>query len=156
MALVLHHNCLNEQLSPARELGRKRRRLSSVVKQHAPKNRPYIVSIHRRGTFIRPTDDTVRLPVRHPDYRGPLWSETLVGPNDIVLITEAPLGGGAGGSEGKQIGMALAMVALLVVANVAAPAIAGGLGFAGSETVIGITKGILALGEALALAHPEE
>lgn len=145
MTLVYRHNCLSEPLAPPLALDRRRRRLSGVVARHAPKDRPFIVSVHRRGEVLKPQDHTVRLPARHPDYDGPLWREILVGPNDVVLITELPMGGGAGGqSSGKQIGTALAMIALVIVASVVAGPIAGTFFAAGTYALTAATAAVQA------------
>src|SRR5689334_13659266 len=111
MTLILHRNVLGEPVRPA-VTDRRRRRLSSVVGRHADRARPHIVSVHRLGQAIAPCDDTVVLAKER--------RSVLVGAQDVVVITYLPLGGAAGGaggqSKGKEIGMAVAAIALLVVA----------------------------------------
>lgn len=119
MTLILRQNVVCQPTAAPVQLDRRRRRLSSIAKRHAPKGRPYIVSLHRKGDLLKPEDHTVRL--------RKTWSHTLVGPNDIVVITQLPLGGGGGG-DAKQIGAAVAMIALVLVAAVVAGPIAGTLG----------------------------
>ena len=86
-----------------------------------------------------PTNETVRT--------RKAWKNTLVGPEDVVVVTYLPRGGGGqGGNAGKSIIGALAMIALSVVA----PMIVGALGPAfaagGSLTLLGkiATAGLIA------------
>jgi len=121
-ATVLRLNVVGREIAPAVALDRRRRRLTSLVRQHADPRRSFVVSVHQRGEVLRPEDHTIRL---RKD-----WSRTLVEPGHVVVITYLPLGGGGAGggqSSGKQIGMAVAMIALVAAAAWAAPMIAGGL-----------------------------
>lgn len=114
MTFVLFRNVLGEEIAPARVLpGNRRRRLSSIVAQHADRSRPHLVSRHRvPETQLAPTADNVvlRAERRH----------ILVGPGNTIVITYLPAGGaargGGGGSSGKQIGMAVAAIALMIAA----------------------------------------
>lgn len=120
-ATVLRLNVVGREIAPAVALDRRRRRLTSLVRQHADPRRSFVVSVHQRGEVLRPEDHTIRL---RKD-----WSRTLVEPGHVVVITYLPLGGGGAGggqSSGKQIGMAVAMIALVAAAAWAAPLIAGG------------------------------
>ncbi|MGE0524380.1 MAG: hypothetical protein AB7O60_15270 [Variibacter sp.] len=137
MTLVLRQNVVCQPTAAPVTLDRRRRRLSAIAKRHAPKDRPYIVSLHRRGDLLKPEDHTVRL--------RKTWAKTLVGPNDIVVITQLPLGGGAGGSTAKQIGGAVAMIALVL----AAPYLVGGLAAAGVPGLIGAGGALTAVGQAV-------
>jgi hypothetical protein len=122
VTLVLVNDIQNRPLRKPVRLDRRRRRLSAVVKRHAPKNRAYLVSVHQPGDILRPEDHTVRL--------RKTWAHTLVGPNDVVVITRLPfrrLEGGGGGGESKQI---VGLVAMIAVA-LAAPWLVGGLAAAG-------------------------
>jgi hypothetical protein len=110
-ATVLLQNVVGDVLGKPRALNRRRQLLSSILARHAPKGRPYIVSLHRRGETLRPEDHTVRL--------RKVWAKTLVGPNDVVLVTQLPLGGGSNGQT-KAIGGAVALLAL-ALAVAAAP-----------------------------------
>lgn len=128
MTLVLRHNVAGREVAPPLSLDRHRRRLSSVVARHADRTRPFIVSVHRRNGWLRPDDETVRL--------RKAWKNTLVGPNDAVVITYLPRGGsGQSGSSAKQIGGLVAMIALAV----AAPWLVGTLGIASLGTVGSLT-----------------
>ncbi|RAI44698.1 hypothetical protein CH341_07730 [Rhodoplanes roseus] len=100
-------------------LDRRRRSVAAIVARHADARRPFIVSRHPAGGAFAATDDTV---VCRAD-----WTRTRVGPDETVLITYLPLGGGssAGSNTGKQIGGAVAMLALLALAPYAAPALVG-------------------------------
>jgi hypothetical protein len=127
MSTVAFANVKGDSTRPLVQLDKRRRRLSTIVARHAPKNRPYIVSVHRvdNPATVRPTDDTVRLRAQ--------WKDTLVGQNQLVLLTVLPLGsssGGAGGSSAttKSVGMALAAVALAIAAPGIGTAVAGALG----------------------------
>ena len=139
MTLVLHQSDIGEQLREPTTLPRRRRRLSTVARDRIP-GRPCIVSIHRCGSPLMPTNETVR--------QRKAWKNTLVGPEDVVVVTYLPRGGGGGqgGNAGKSIIGALAMIALSVVA----PMIVGALGPAfaagGSLTLLGkiATAGLIA------------
>ncbi|MTW16099.1 hypothetical protein GJ689_07745 [Rhodoplanes serenus] len=97
-------------------LGRRRHTLAAVMARCADPRRPHMVSVHRPGEPVAPEDHTVVLRAA--------WATRLVRPDEIVLITYIPLGGGAGGQNtAKQIGSAVAMLALAV----AAPYVATGL-----------------------------
>ena len=115
MTIVVQQNVMGQARGTPVVLPSRRRRLSTIAKRHAPVGRPYIVSLHRRGDVaLVPTDQSVRLRAT--------WPKTLVGPQDVVLITICPLGGGGGssGSKGKSalgIGLTLASIALISLAG---------------------------------------
>ncbi|CAO4135270.1 hypothetical protein [Methylorubrum extorquens] len=126
MTLVVTANIAGQTRGePVRLPDRRRRRLFTIVARHKPPaGRRFIVSVHRKGeTFLRPTDGSVRLRAN--------WSRTLVGPDDVVLVTEVPLGRGI-----ASIGLAIASIALIAVAPYAAPALATGLGLGTSAAAI--------------------
>ncbi|MGE7419134.1 host specificity factor TipJ family phage tail protein, partial [Methylobacterium tarhaniae] len=127
---------------PAR-LPNRRRRLSAIVARHRPAGRQVIVSIHRRGAeAYRPTDRSVRLRAQ--------WRHTLVGPQDVVLITVVPLGRTA-----MSIGLAIASIALIAIAPYAAPAIAAaatGVAVASTTAVYAVQAGLVIGGLALGYA----
>jgi hypothetical protein len=138
MVAVVSQNVVGKDVKPPVELDRRRRRLSTLVANHAPKDRAFIVSVHRQGDSRRPDDNTVRLRAQ--------WKDTFVSRDDAVLITYLPLGGGSNagssGVGGKQVGMALAMVALAI----AAPGIGTGIaGVLGGGAILGqaISAGII-------------
>lgn len=121
MTLVLSQNVRGHEFAPPVTLDRRRRRLSTIVARHADKSRPFMVSVHRKSSGYAVSDASVRLRAT--------WRDTLIGPDDAVVITVLPLGGGAGGQKaGKQIGMAVGMLALAIVM----PYAVGALGIAGS------------------------
>lgn len=141
MAVVIHASDVGEQLREPRTLPRRRVRLSAVIKQEERiKGRPFIVSVHRKGNPLAPADTTVRTRAQ--------WKTTSVGPNDVVVITYLPLGGGGGrgGGGGKQIGMALAMLVLSVVAPMIVGALGPAFAVGGSLTMLGkvVTMGLIA------------
>lgn len=124
---------------------RSRRRLSALVKRHANRSRPFIVSVHRRKHVLSVTDMSVRMRKE--------WPSTLIGPHDTVIITYLPRGGGgaAGGANGRQkgasIGLLVATIALAAVGQFwAIPALVG----AGFSTAVAGT--IWAAGSAALLA----
>lgn len=140
MTLIVTANIAGQTRGePVRLPDRRRRRLSTVVARHKPPpGRRFIVSVHRKGeTFLRPTDGSVRLRAN--------WSRTLVGADDVVLVTEVPLGRGI-----ASIGLAIASIALIAVAPYAAPALAGALG--GAVSVGAVQAGLVIGGVALGYA----
>ncbi|MCG5246952.1 host specificity factor TipJ family phage tail protein [Methylorubrum extorquens] len=131
MTLIVTANIAGQTRGePVRLPDRRRRRLSTIVAHHKPPaGRRFIVSVHRKGeTFLRPTDQNRRLRAS--------WSRTLVGPDDVVLLTVVPGRGGVG-----SIGLAIASIALIAIAPYAAPALAGSLAFGAG---VGATTGTLA------------
>lgn len=140
MTLIVTANIAGQTRGePVRLPNRRRRRLSTIVARHQPPaGRRFIVSVHRKGeTFLRPTDGNTRLRAK--------WSRTLVGPDDVVLVTEVPLGRGV-----ASIGLAIASIALIAVAPYAAPALAGALG--GAVSVGAVQAGLVIGGVALGYA----
>lgn len=113
----------------------KRKRLSAIVKQHADRSRPFIVSVCKRGHPIAVAEPTVRL---RKD-----WARTQVGKHDTVIIVYLPLGGGAGGGRGgggkanaAAIGLVVAAVALVAVGQFwGIAALNGALGLGATSTV---------------------
>lgn len=146
MSLVLHRSDVGEDLREPLSLAPRRRRLWTILKQearHRPKGRPYIVSVHRKGTILQPCDETRRLRKN--------WKTSLVGPHDTVVITYLPLGGAMAkqaGGGGKAIGAAVAMIAIAV----AAPYLVGALGAAsaGLGSVLGTTGALTLTGKIVA------
>ncbi|TFZ59313.1 methyl-accepting chemotaxis protein [Methylorubrum sp. Q1] len=140
MTLVAFSNVAGQaRCEPIRLTGR-RRRLSTIVARHRPVGRRILVSVHRNAigeASLVPSDATVRLRA--------MWSRTLVGPRDVVVITILPLGGGGssggGGKSALGIGLAIASIALIAIAPYAAPALAGAAVFGAG---VGATTGTLA------------
>lgn len=136
MTLVVTANIAGQARGePVRLPDRRRRRLSTILARHKPApGRRFIVSVHRKGeTFLRPTDGSVRLRAN--------WRRTLVGPDDVVLVTVTPGRGGI-----ASIGLAIASIALIAVAPYAAPALAGALGGAGIAVSAGVVQAGLVIG----------
>ncbi len=87
------------------------------------------------------TDETVRLRKN--------WRKTLVGPEDTIVITYLPLGGGmrgGGGGGGKSILGAVAMIALSVFAPMVVGALGPAFAVGGQLTLVGkiVTAGLVA------------
>ncbi|MGV2981193.1 hypothetical protein ACERNI_13440 [Camelimonas sp. ID_303_24] len=102
------------------------RRLSTIAKRYANDCRPFMVSVIRAGDPVAVSDATVR-PRKE-------WANTLVGKADTVLITYLPRGSGAQGKQaGKQIGMAVAAIALAI----ALPGIGAAVGLTGPVAALG-------------------
>ena len=140
MTLIVTANIAGQTRGePVRLPDRRRRRLSTVVARHKPApGRRFIVSVHRKGeTFLRPNDKAMRLRAD--------WRRTLVGPDDVVLLTVVPGRGGI-----ASIGLAIASIALIAVAPYAAPALAGALG--GAVSVGAVQAGLVIGGVALGYA----
>ncbi|BAQ44408.1 host specificity factor TipJ family phage tail protein [Methylobacterium aquaticum] len=143
MTLVVTANVVGQVRGEPVRLPNRRRRLSTIVARHRPAGRQFIVSVHRKGAeAFKPTDRSVRLRAT--------WKSTLVGPEDVVLITVVPLG-----KSFLSIGLAIASIALIAIAPYAAPAIAAGLtgvatASAGATFAVqaGLVIGGLALGYA--------
>ncbi|ACK82447.1 host specificity factor TipJ family phage tail protein [Methylorubrum extorquens] len=140
MTLIVTANIAGQTRGePVRLPDRRRRRLSTIVARHKPPpGRRFIVSVHRKGeTFLRPTDGTKRLRAD--------WRRTLVGPDDVVLVTIVPGRGGI-----ASIGLAIASIALIAVAPYAAPVLASALGAGVSVGAVqaGLVIGGVALGYA--------
>ena len=107
-----------------------RRRLSSVVRAHADRSRPHIVSLHRKKHVLAVTDFSVRL--------RKSWRNTTVGPHDTVIIVYLPQGGGGGAAGGRGGGKATGAAIGLVVASIALMAL-------GQFWAIGALNGALGL-----------
>jgi hypothetical protein len=152
MTIVIFRDVLGEEVAPARFLpGNRRRRLSSIVARHADRSRLHLVSRHRvPETQLALSDESVVL-LRERRH-------VLCGPKDYVVITYVPMGGGAGrggGGSGKQIGMAVASIALMIAAPYAisflGPAFAATAGVTSSLTLLGkvVSTGLVIGGVAL-------
>ncbi|CAL8981537.1 hypothetical protein RHODGE_RHODGE_02838 [Rhodoplanes serenus] len=119
-ATVIARTVMGTPVGEPIRLSRRRRTLAAVMARCADPRRPHMVSVHRPGEPVAPEDHTVVLRAA--------WATTLVRPDEIVLITYIPLGGGGAGgqSTAKQIGSAVAMLALAAIAPYAAPALLAG------------------------------
>ncbi len=131
MTLIAQRTVTGAEVRPTLRTDRRRRRLSSVIARYADRSRPHIVSVHRLGEALAPSDITVVLREE--------WKDRLVGPEDVIVIVYLPLGG-AGGS-GSSIALAVGAIALAVVA----PYLVGALGAAGIPGLVG-AGGALTLG----------
>lgn len=129
-------------LPPARS----RRRLSAIMKQHSQmRTRPTLSFVVRRKEMQTPLEQNHRL--------RRLWSSTLVGKHDTVIVMYPPRGGGGGKGgqsqkgKGASIGLLVATVALAAIGQFwAIGAIAGALG-----TTTAIAGSIWAVGSAALL-----
>lgn len=152
MTLILYRDGFTNEVKRSEVLpGNRRRRLSAVVARRLDPSRAQVTSRHRIPEHqLAVTDETVvlRSERRH----------CLVGPKDIVVITTYTMGGGAGGGgggSGKQIGMAVASIALMIVAPYAVsflgPAFAATAGVTSSLTLLGkvVSTGLIIGGVAL-------
>lgn len=119
MGTVLFQNVRGTPMGEPRLIKGNLRRLSSIVKRFTDETRPFIVSVVRRNDGVELNDATVRLRRE--------WAKTIVGKADVVLVTYLPRGKtvGGGGKMGKQIGMAVAAIALAVAMPYAVGAIGG-------------------------------
>ncbi|MFD0938991.1 host specificity factor TipJ family phage tail protein [Methylobacterium trifolii] len=143
MTQVVTVNVVGQPRGEAVRLPNRRRRLSTIVARHRPSaDRRFIVSVHRRddeaGSY-RPCNRTARLRAT--------WSKTLVGPNDVVLITVVPRGRGV-----ASIGLAIAAIALIAIAPYAAPGIAGLAGITSAGGIAAVQAGLVIGGLALSYA----
>lgn len=141
MTLVAQRTITGAQVRPNVTLDRRRRRLSTIVRRQADLSRHFIVSVHRRGQPVAPTDLDVVLRKE--------WKDKLVGPQDIVLITYLPQGGAG---KGGSILMAVAAIALSIIVPFAVGALGGPFATAtGSLTMLGkvVSTGIIMGGMAL-------
>lgn len=144
MTLIVQRKVTGEAVRAPISTDRRRRRLSGVVRCHADRTRPHMVSVHRLGeTVLAPTTDTVVLCREQKNL--------LVGPQDVVVITYLPQGGGGGAGGGSSIVMAVAAIALMVVAPYIAGPLAGAMGGAMglSTAAVGVLGKVLATGSPL-------
>ncbi|MFH6783610.1 MULTISPECIES: host specificity factor TipJ family phage tail protein [Methylobacterium] len=145
MTLVVTANVVGQVRGEPVRLPNRRRRLSTIVARHRPAaGRQFIVSVHRRGAeAVKPTDRSVRLRAQ--------WKSTLVGADDVVLITVVPLG-----KSFLSIGLAIASIALIAIAPYAAPAIApavaGALAISTTTATFAVQAGLVIGGIALGYA----
>ncbi|AZO77467.1 MULTISPECIES: host specificity factor TipJ family phage tail protein [unclassified Bosea (in: a-proteobacteria)] len=150
MTAILFQRCDGQKAGDGIITPRGRRRLSTLVRRHADRSRPHIVSLHRKGQPLAVTDFSVRLRKQ--------WRHTTVGPQDTVVIVYLPQGGGGGGQTGRGGGKQMGAAIGLVVATIALAAVGqfwaigalnGALGLAASSAVGGT---IWAAGSAALLA----
>lgn len=152
MTLLLYRDGFTNEVKRSEVLpGNRRRRLSAIVARRLDPSRAQVTSRHRIPEHqLAVTDETVvlRSERRH----------CLVGPKDIVVITTFTMGGGGaggGGGSGKQIGMAVASIALMIAAPYAisflGPAFAATAGVTSSLTLLGraLSTGLIIGGVAL-------
>lgn len=136
MTQVLFRRCDGLEAGAPVVLPKGRPLLSAVVKKHADRSRPHIVSVCRRKHPLAVTDMSVRL------RRD--WSRTRLSKHDTVIIVYLPQGGGAaggGGGRGKgmSIGLIVGAIALAAVGQFwGVAALNGALGL-GATSAIGST-----------------
>lgn len=114
MTKIIFQRCDGELAGSPIDMPRGRRRLSTLVRRHADRSRPHIVSVHRKAHPLAVTDFSVRL---RKD-----WRNTTIGPHDTVIIVYLPRGGG-GGASGRSSGKATGAAIGLVVATIALAAV---------------------------------
>lgn len=137
MTQVLFRRCDGLEAGAPVVLPKGRPLLSAVVKRHADRSRPHIVSVCRRKHPLAVTDMSVRL------RRD--WSRTRLGRHDTVIIVYLPQGGGAaggrggGGSKALSIGLVVGAIALAAVGQFwGIAALNGALGL-GATSAVGST-----------------
>lgn len=146
MTQLLFQRCDGKPAGKPIALPRARRRLSTIVRSHADRTRPHVVSVHRKNHPLAVTDASVRL------RRN--WRNTTIGPLDTVIIVYLPQGGGGssaaggGGGAGKagSVGLIVATIALAAVGQfwaigalaplVGGTAVAGTIWAAGSAALL--------------------
>ncbi|WP_089177247.1 host specificity factor TipJ family phage tail protein [Bosea sp. AS-1] len=137
MADILFRRCDGLEAGERIVLSKGRRLLSAVVKAHADKSRPFIVSLCRRKRADSAADVSICL--------RKTWSRTSVRKHDTVVIVYLPMGGGGasggggGGSKGASIGLVVAAIALVAVGQFwGIAALNGALGLAATSSVGGV------------------
>jgi predicted phage tail protein len=130
MTAILFQRCDGQKAGDGIITPRGRRRLSTLVRRHADRSRPHIVSVHRKGQPLAVTDFSVRMRKE--------WRHTTVGPHDTVIIVYAAGGGGrsasgrgrgSGKATGASIGLLVGAIALAALGQFwAIGAVASGLG----------------------------
>jgi len=130
MTAIFFQRCDGQKAGDGIITPRGRRRLSTLVRRHADRSRPHIVSVHRKGQPLAVTDFSVRLRKQ--------WRHTTVGPHDTVIIVYLPRGGGGGGRAGRGGGKQTGAAIGLVVATIALAAV-------GQFWAIGALNGALVL-----------
>ncbi|MGX1786832.1 host specificity factor TipJ family phage tail protein [Bosea sp. NPDC055332] len=129
MTQVLFRRCDGLEAGAPVVLPKGRPLLSVVVKKHADRSRPHIVSVCRRKHPLAVSDMSVRL------RRD--WSRTRLSKHDTVVIVYLPQGGGgaaAGGGGGRSKGLAIG----LVVAAIALAAVGQFWGIAALNGALGL------------------
>lgn len=139
MTLLAQRTVTGEVVRPDLTLSGGDADLAWLVTREADHARPFIVSLHRRGEPLAPADTTVI-------FRKEAALKA-VGPDDVVVITYLPLGGGG---SGAQVGMAVAAIALMVIAPYAVAGLGAALGTTALGTMSGLSVSLTAVGKLLA------
>lgn len=113
MTTVAYANVNGAEIAPRVVLANRRRRLASVVRRYARRDVPFVVSVHKPWQPIVPCDDTATMRRPPKEHADRAWDAIVLEPDDIVLVTYMPEGGG-GARSGIKIAMTVATVALLV------------------------------------------
>lgn len=124
MTLVVYTNVLLQQRGSVFALPPRRRRLSTIMRQHG---RGTIPLVFRKGQDWRQAS---RVEIDRAARMRADYSSTLVGPHDMVVLLRP-----VRGKNGASIGLALAAIALMVVAPYVAPAL-------GSVGVFAVQSGL--------------
>ena len=151
MTKIVHTNVLLEQRGQPIVLVPRRRRLSTIVKQHAPAMRRAIPLVFRAGED--PWHVATKPALDRASRLRAQYKTTLVGPRDTVVFMTLPLGSGGGSTSGigkaAQIGSALAAIAMIALAGpFGVPA---ALGLEGA-TLFAVQAGLVVGGVALSYA----
>lgn len=155
-------NAVAKPLMDPIKLRPRRRRLDRIVRHWTQGiDVPFVVSIHRPGEPLVPSNDNVRIrPGAIPKgiknaerklWEERLWSRTMVERNQVVQITLLPAGGGGGSSVGK-IAMTVAAVALAAFAGPLAGVLANAMNISNAFAIAAIQAGITIGGAALLMA----
>ena len=120
MTLIVPVNHLHEQRGEAIMLAPRRRRLSTIMRQHGPADRRAVPLVFRKGQDWRTAD---RAALDRAARMRARYRTTLVGPDDTVVIVRPPFG-----RSGTAIGFAVAALALTLVAGPAGSAVATAIG----------------------------
>lgn len=135
----------------------RKKRLDLIVAAHTARyggGDRVLVSVHKRGDILAPTSESIYFPSipdearphERDDFAARLYGARRVEKGEIVLVTVLPAGGGR--NSGAKIGMTVAMIALIVFAQWAGPALAGSMATAGviSAANVALTGKIITAG----------
>jgi hypothetical protein len=142
MTLIAQRNITGEIVQPDLRLEHGLQlNLAGLVAHHADHARPFIVSLHRLGEPLAPTDISIKLRDE--------WDDTVIEAGDVVIVTYLPHGGGG---KGGSIIMAIASIALMVIAPYIAAPLVSAMGLTGTAAALAtkvIVAGIVMGGTAL-------
>jgi hypothetical protein len=160
MTQIVYANVKGEPLLAPGGLRPRKRRLDRVIREWTRDlDAPFMVSIHRPGEILSPTEDSIRIrPEAIPadlklaerkQWEARLWQNTVVERNEIVLITVMPAGGRGGAGK---IALTIASIALMAFAGPLAGTLAAALDITNKFAIAAIQAGITIGGAALLMA----